>query len=53
VEDILAGCFLDQVPARLIGDNSDRLNQKLAAEHSIEMIVPTRRSRLQKTQDAT
>jgi transposase len=54
VEDVLAGSFLDQLPARLIGDKaygSDPLDQKLATEYSIEMIAPNRRGRRQKTQD--
>jgi transposase len=54
VEDVLAGSFLDQLPARLIGDkayDSDPLDQKLAAQYDIEMIAPNRRSRRQKTQD--
>ena len=54
VEDVLAGSFLDQLPERLIGDNtydSDPLDQKLAAEYGIEMIAPNRRKRKRKTQD--
>jgi len=44
VEDVLAGSFLDQLPARLIGDkayDSDPLDQKLATEYNIEMIART------------
>jgi transposase len=54
VEDVLAGSFLDELPARLIGDkayDSDPLDQRLAAEYNIEMIAPNRRGRRQKTQD--
>jgi hypothetical protein len=54
VEEVLAGSFLDQLPARLIGDqayDSDPLDQKLATEYDIEMIAPNRRGRRQKTQD--
>lgn len=44
VEDALAASFLDELPARLIGDkayDSDGLDRKLAAEYGIEMIAPT------------
>jgi transposase len=53
VEQVLAGSFLDQLPARLIGDkayDSDPLDQKLAADYDIELIAPNRRNRT-KTQD--
>ncbi|WP_420313858.1 IS5 family transposase [Bryobacter aggregatus] len=53
VEDVLAGSFLDAMPKRLIGDkayDSDKLDEKLAEEYSIEMIAPNRRNR-SKTQD--
>lgn len=53
VEEVLAGSFLDELPARLIGDkayDSDALDQKLADEYGIEMIAPNRRRR-SKTQD--
>jgi len=43
VEDVLAGSFLDQLPARLIGDkayDSDPLDEKLATEYGIELIAP-------------
>src|SRR5208283_5303301 len=42
VEEVLAGSFLDQLPARLIGDkayDSDRLDQKLAQDYGIELIA--------------
>src|ERR1035441_399098 len=54
VEDVLAGSFLDQLPARLIGDkayDSDPLDQKLAHEYGIELIAPNRRGRKHRTQD--
>ena len=40
IEEVLAGSFLDKLPARLIGDkayDSDRLDQKLQAEYDIEI----------------
>ena len=48
MEQVLAGSFLDKLPARLIGDkayDSDPLDQKLAADYDIEMIAPNRRKR--------
>jgi transposase len=54
VEAVLAGCFLDEVPERLIGDkahDSDALDQQLSEAHGIEMISPNRSNRKQKTQD--
>jgi transposase len=54
VEAVLAGCFLDQLPQRLIGDkayDSDALDQTLAEEYGVAMISPNRRNRKQKTQD--
>ena len=53
MEQVLAGSFLDELPARLIGDkayDSDKLDEKLAEEYDIEMIAPNRRNR-GKTQD--
>jgi transposase len=53
VEEVLAGSFLDELPARLIGDkayDSDQLDQKLAEDYAIELIAPNRRKRSQ-TQD--
>ena len=53
MEEVLAGSFLDELPARLIGDkayDSDPLDKKLAAEYGIELIAPNRR-RKRKTQD--
>jgi transposase len=53
VEAVLAGCFLDQLPARLIGDkayDSDALDEQMNG-YNIEMISPHRSNRKQKTQD--
>jgi transposase len=53
VEAVLAGCFLAQLPARLIGDkayDSDPLDQQMRAR-GIEMISPNRRKRRHQTQD--
>src|SRR6202166_308567 len=54
VEAVLAGCFLDQLPQRLIGDkayDSAALDDQMAEEYGIEMIAPNRRNRKRKTQD--
>ena len=54
VEAVLAACFIDELPERLIGDkayDSDPLDQQLAAEYGIEMISPNRAKRKQMTQD--
>jgi transposase len=54
VEAVLAGCFLDQLPQRLIGDkayDSAALDRQMDEEYGIEMIAPNRRNRKQKTQD--
>ncbi|HEY3615649.1 MAG TPA: IS5 family transposase [Candidatus Sulfotelmatobacter sp.] len=53
VEEVLAGSFLDELPARLIGDkayDSDPLDAKLAEDYGIELIAPNRRRR-SKSQD--
>jgi transposase len=53
VEYVLAGSFLDQFPARLVGDkayDSDPLDRKVREEYGIEMIAPNRRNR-SKSQD--
>ena len=53
VEEVLAGSFLDELPARLIGDkayDSDGLDERLAEEYGIELIAPNR-GRRKKTQD--
>jgi transposase len=54
VEYVLAGSFLDELPARLVGDkayDSDPLDRTLKDEYGIEMIAPNRRNR-SKSQDA-
>ncbi len=43
-ECALAGSFLDQLPARLMGDkayDSDKLDQRMRQKYDIEMIAPT------------
>ena len=53
MEYVLAGSFLDELPARLVGDkayDSDPLDAKLAEEYGIELIAPNRRNR-SKSQD--
>jgi transposase len=48
VETTLDACFVDELPARLIGDkayDSDRLDARLATERSVEMIAPHRSGR--------
>ena len=54
MEVVLAACFLDEVPERLIGDkayDSDPLDKTLADDYGVEMISPNRSNRKQKTQD--
>jgi len=53
VEAVLAGCFLDELPERLIGDkayDSDKLDEQMHA-YGVEMISPNRSNRRRKTQD--
>jgi transposase len=53
VESVLAGCFLDELPARLIGDkayDSAALDEQMS-EYGIEMISPNRVNRKRKIQD--
>ena len=53
MEAVLAGCFLDELPQRLIGDkayDSDALDERMG-EYGIEMISPNRANRKRKTQD--
>jgi hypothetical protein len=48
----LAGCFLDELPEKLIGDkayDSDALDEQMS-EYGIEMISPNRSNRKRKTQ---
>ena len=50
VEEVLAGSFLDELPARLIGDkayDSDALDRTLADQYDIELIAPNRQRRSQ------
>ena len=54
MEAVLAGCFLDEVPERLIGDkayDSDTLDWTLAENYGIKMISPNRSNRKRKTQN--
>lgn len=53
MEAVLVESFLDQLPARLIGDkayDSDELDEKMSA-CGVEMIAPHRSNRKQITQD--
>jgi IS5 family transposase len=53
VEEVLAGSFLDELPARLIADrayDSDALDQRLKEEYDIELIAPHRGQRRVRTQ---
>ena len=53
VEETLAGSFLDELPARLIGDrayDSDSLDRRLERDYGIDLIAPNRENRSQ-TQD--
>ena len=54
VEEALGNSFLDELPARLIGDkayDSDPLDRQMEEEYGIEMIAPHRRDRVHPTQD--
>ena len=54
VDATLQASFLDELPARLIGDrayDSDRLDTHLAATYGIELIAAHRPNRRTKTQD--
>ena len=53
MEAVLVECFLEQLPARLIGDkayDSDELDEKMSS-CGVEMIAPHRSNRKQITQD--
>ena len=53
MEAVLAGCFLDELPERLIGDkayDSDALDEQMN-EYGIEIISPNRINRKRKAQD--
>jgi transposase len=48
----LDACFLEELPAQLIGDkayDSDKLDNRLAEERGIAMIAPHRENRLKDT----
>jgi transposase len=54
VEEVIGHSFLDELPARLIGDkayDSDPLDRYLQEQYGIEMISPHRRDRRTPTQD--
>lgn len=54
VEEVLAGSFLDDLPARLIGDrayDSDPWDRELKNKYDIALIAPHRTDRKHKTQD--
>jgi hypothetical protein len=48
LDETLAGSFLDELPARLIGDkayDSDPLDERLKRDYDIELIAPNRQNR--------
>ena len=48
VDKTLDGCFLEDVPEKIIGDrayDSDQLDERLAQERGIEMIAPHKENR--------
>ena len=54
VEEALGHSFLDELPARLIGDrayDSDKLDQQMWEDYGVEMIAPHRSNRVYPTQD--
>jgi transposase len=54
VEEALGNSFLDELPARLIGDkayDSDALDRDMQEQYGIEMIAPHRSDRAHPTQD--
>ena len=54
VEEALGHSFLDELPARLIGDkayDSDTLDQQMQEHYGVEMIAPHRSNRVHPTQD--
>ncbi len=55
VEEALGHSFLDELPARLIGDkayDSDELDRSLEEHYGVEMIAPHRCDRKEPTQDS-
>ncbi len=54
VEEAIGHSFLDELPARLIGDkayDSDELDRQMQEQYGIEMIAPHRSNRTDPTQD--
>jgi len=54
VEEALGHSFLDELPARLIGDkayDSDKLDDQMQKQYGMEMIAPHRSNRVHPTQD--
>jgi transposase len=54
VQETLETCFLDELPARVIGDkayDSDELDEQLLRERGVELIAPNKSNRIVKTQD--
>ena len=54
VEEALGHSFLDELPARLIGDkayDSDTLDRQMLEQYGVEMIAPHRSNRVHPTQD--
>jgi len=54
VEEALGHSFLDELPARLIGDkayDSDTLDRQMQEQYGVEMIAPHRSNRVYPTQD--
>lgn len=54
VEEALGHSFLDELPARLLGDkayDSDKLDQPMQEHYGVEVIAPHRSNRVRPTQD--
>jgi transposase len=54
VQETLDTCFLEALPARVIGDkayDSDELDDQLLRERGVELIAPNKSNRIVKTQD--
>jgi hypothetical protein len=48
VDRTLEACFLDELPTHLVGDkayDSDKLDQRLAAQRGVQMIAPHKENR--------
>ena len=55
VEEVLGHSFLDELPARLIGEkayDSDGLDRQMQEQYGMERIAPHRSDRKEPTQDA-